>query len=699
MFRGGISLLDYLKRLAPRGSQAPDRELLERFAVRGDEMAFAAVVRRHGPMVWGVCLRQLADLSDAEDAFQATFLVLARKAHALGRRELLGNWLYGVALRTARKAKCLRARRRAHERQVEAMPQMHTPGPKTWSDLSLLLDAELARLADKYRKPILLCYFEGMSRTEAAAALGWPAGTVAGRLARALDLLRDRLARRGLAVTASVLAAALAEQATASVPPELVSAIVKAAPGVATHGLNAGIVSAPIASLMKGVIQAMHTASVARIGAAMLVLGLVAISGVAIVSRVIAGDQAANQSGKLSGAGSLADPEPGQQAARAGEKQTGKESKRLGSEQALTLLREYLQDDPRARNFFDNLKVKEITPEPLWDKLQTQLFVLQHEKGVPFMDHYLIRGKTVVPLQRSLPAFRFSSACVADLRHDGKPLLAFSYTFGSGVLRSQVAVLDVRAKEPQPVAAPQTLVLDPRHEWQVKAVDEETVRVEGGSVVFGDLVLEEKDGKPALRIKLRDDLPEKLKQKIQETPQPQQPDAKKSSLKISVDLPAEEPTLADVNSGRYKVIVKFENVGKEEQVLWPYLSLKILDDKGREVDISKGIGRYGAPPTEEGGSILEVTKFITLKPGATHELRVSVPNYDLHPDTMLGWKLPAAGSYKLVFSYQYDRAAARKDYGRPLWGRPMVKDLDNARHPWNRAHETDQIIEATIKVK
>jgi RNA polymerase sigma factor (sigma-70 family) len=520
-------LLDYLRRLVPSTSDTPaDGELLARFAAARDEAAFETLVRRHGPMVWGVCLRLLADTTDAEDAFQTTFLVLARKAAAIGRRELVANWLHGVALRTARKLRCLRARRRSRERQVSVMPEPSVLPRDVWAEVSPVLDTELARLAEKYRQPILLCYLEGLTRQEAAAVLGWPPGTVAGRLSRALDLLRKRLSSRGLALPASVLAAALAERAsTAAVPATLVAAVTKAAPVVAVKGWTTGVVSGSVAALAKGTLSAMNTAKLIRTVATLLVLGLTAVSGAVLLSHAPAGEQPAPglAAGNGAGAGTArpaqASEQPQQKGPAKGTEGEAK-PKRLSPQQALQLIREYLQTDKRAQALLDQLQIKEQTTPALWDKLQTQLFQVDHPKGVPFMDTFVIRNQVVTPIHPGLPGFRFTSYCVADLRGDGKPLLVYSYSWGSGDLRAEVAALDVRSKEPKPVVTPQKLVLDPTHDWQVKTVDERSVRVEGGSVHFGDLEYQEKDGKPALRLKLRDDLPEALRKKVQEMPAP-----------------------------------------------------------------------------------------------------------------------------------------------------------------------------------
>src|SRR5262249_51972641 len=150
---------------------------------RRDEAAIAALVGRHGPMVWGVCRRVLRHHHDAEDAFQATFLVLVRKAASITPREMVANWLYGVAYHTALKARATAAKRRARERQVIAMPEPQVGEQVPLNPLLLLLDQELSRLPDKYRVVILLCDLQGLTRKEAGRQLEMPEGTFAGRLA------------------------------------------------------------------------------------------------------------------------------------------------------------------------------------------------------------------------------------------------------------------------------------------------------------------------------------------------------------------------------------------------------------------------------------------------------------------------------------------------------------------------------------
>src|SRR5262249_4595958 len=190
-----------------------DRQLLEIFIERRDEAAFEAIVRRHGPMVMGVCGRVLRNRQDAEDAFQAVFLVLVRKAAAITSRELLAAWLYGVAYNTALKAKSAAARRRRKERQATAMlePDSETSSPER--DWLPFLDRELNGLPDRYRLPIVLCELQGKSHKEAARELGCPIGTLSGRLSRGRNLLAKRLARHRRGRTARALAAVFAQQA------------------------------------------------------------------------------------------------------------------------------------------------------------------------------------------------------------------------------------------------------------------------------------------------------------------------------------------------------------------------------------------------------------------------------------------------------------------------------------------------------
>src|SRR4051794_23521019 len=180
------SVLRFLRSFGgPRPPADPDAELLRRFVAGRDQDAFAQVVLRHGPMVLGVCGRLLDDPADVEDAFQATFFVLARKAASLADPGALAPWLYGVACRTARHTRAQVRKRRSRERQVDDVPATDTTPEADWRDLRPLLDDEVNRLPDACRRAVVLCYLEGKTYDEAAALLGWPKGTVATRLARA----------------------------------------------------------------------------------------------------------------------------------------------------------------------------------------------------------------------------------------------------------------------------------------------------------------------------------------------------------------------------------------------------------------------------------------------------------------------------------------------------------------------------------
>jgi RNA polymerase sigma-70 factor (ECF subfamily) len=257
----------------------PDGPLLERYVCRRDEAVFEAIVRRHGPMVWGVCRRVLGDHHDAEDAFQATFLVLARKASSVVPREMLPNWLYGVACQTAMRARAGIFKRRGRERQVPEMPEPAADPRESWGGEALaLLDEELGRLPEHYRAPIVLCDLEGRTHRQAAEQLGWPVGTVAGRLSRARALLAGRLARRGVALPAATLAVLLSQQAaSAGMPVSLIASTARAASVFAAgQGAAGAVVSARAADLTEGVLKTMLLTKL-KIATAVLV-GLVALA-------------------------------------------------------------------------------------------------------------------------------------------------------------------------------------------------------------------------------------------------------------------------------------------------------------------------------------------------------------------------------------------------------------------------------------
>jgi RNA polymerase sigma factor (sigma-70 family) len=235
-----------------------DSRLMETFRADGDEAAFEMLVKRHGPMVLGVCRRVIGNLHDAEDAFQAVFLVLAKKAASIAHCDLIGNWLYGTAYRTALQARSRLSRRRARELQVKDMPQPAVSPECELHELHQVLDLELSKLNDKYRVPIVLCELEGRSRRDVARLLKIPEGTLSSRLATARRHLARRLARHGLTMSAGVLAAALSQQtASACVRTGLVTLSAKVAGLTAAGQPVAGILSAQALGLSQGALKTM----------------------------------------------------------------------------------------------------------------------------------------------------------------------------------------------------------------------------------------------------------------------------------------------------------------------------------------------------------------------------------------------------------------------------------------------------------
>jgi RNA polymerase sigma factor (sigma-70 family) len=270
-----------------------DALLLTQFIEHRDEAAFAALVRRHGSMVMGVCRRLLHDQHDAEDAFQATFLILVRKASSIAKRELLANWLYGVAHKTALKARAINMRRRAKEKQVAEMPDL-VVGECTVAgeQLLALLDQELSRLPGRYRVPILLCDLEGKTRRQAAALLDCPEGSLSSRLARGRAMLARRLTRRGVAVSAGAIVAALEQQAaSAGVPSGLLACTVKSSVSLAAGEVAVSALPPKAATLMEAIMKVMLQSKL-KVGAFWLLLGLFAFgTGLVLLPRVIAQTQ------------------------------------------------------------------------------------------------------------------------------------------------------------------------------------------------------------------------------------------------------------------------------------------------------------------------------------------------------------------------------------------------------------------------
>jgi RNA polymerase sigma factor (sigma-70 family) len=274
----------------PRGEDSTDPELLRRFLGGRDEAAFAALLLRHGPMVLDVCRGVLGHDADAEDAFQATFLLLACKAASIRKAASLASWLHGVAYRTALRARADSARRRRHETHVPERTTTTDPDELAWREVRQAVHEELVRLPERYRAALVLCYLEGKTQDEAAAQLGLAKGTLKGHLERGRARLRARLVRRGLGPGAALaLAAWPAATRAASLPPPLLAATVQA--------VAAGGVTASVASLTQGVLNTMFRTKLKVIAALLVGFGLLGGGAAALTGLVSADQPAAPQHG------------------------------------------------------------------------------------------------------------------------------------------------------------------------------------------------------------------------------------------------------------------------------------------------------------------------------------------------------------------------------------------------------------------
>jgi RNA polymerase sigma factor (sigma-70 family) len=282
------SVLGHLRRLALRhdGAMLTDGELMERYVAARDHDAFEVLLRRHGPTVLGVCRRILGNDADAHDAFQATFLVFVRKAASVRRREAVGNWFYGVAHKTALKAKFLQRQRRAKERQAPATSDAG-PADDARQELLARLDGAVVLLPDKYRAPVVLCDLEGLPLKEAARQLGCPPGTVASRLARARQLLARRLARPDLPLGGGTLALTATQGTTsAGVPADWVAAAVQLATGAAAGKAAPGAGFATVFELADKVLSAMRAAKLLAPASWLLALAVLG-GGAGLLARTL----------------------------------------------------------------------------------------------------------------------------------------------------------------------------------------------------------------------------------------------------------------------------------------------------------------------------------------------------------------------------------------------------------------------------
>jgi RNA polymerase sigma factor (sigma-70 family) len=287
--------IDQVHRLIGRrdGVALSDAQLLADFVTDRDEKGFEVLVWRHGAMVLSLCRRVLGDVHDAEDAFQATFLVFARKAASIGRGESVGGWLYKVAYRVALRARATTARRRGQEEPIDDLPGLTPDDEVVWRDLRPVLDEEIDRLPVKYRVPFVLCYLEGRTNEEAAEEIGCPKGTILSRLSRGREQLRSRLARRGLALSVGCLVTALSENAAAaSVPTPLMGSTVGVAIPFSAGKASAGLVSGPVATLTQGVLHTMFLTKLKIYVAALVALTVLGTGAGLIAQQALAGQPA-----------------------------------------------------------------------------------------------------------------------------------------------------------------------------------------------------------------------------------------------------------------------------------------------------------------------------------------------------------------------------------------------------------------------
>jgi RNA polymerase sigma factor (sigma-70 family) len=299
------AILRHIQRLADPPADQTDGQLLQRFVGQRDEAAFAALLRRHGRLVWSVCRHRLYHEQDAEDAFQATFLVLARRASAIRKMGSVASWLHGVAYRIARKAVTMNANRRRREHQSAATEVQPPPADLAVRELQALLDEELERLPAKCRAAFILCCLEGRSRKEAAVELGWKEGTLSCRIAQARRLLQERLTRRGVTLSAALTAGLLWGQPASAA---LLDSARKAVSLVAAGRPLSEATTGAVATLVQNSLRAVTSAR-AKLALVLALLGIVSgglglASGVGILLRQPADERPVEEKPEQSGAAS-----------------------------------------------------------------------------------------------------------------------------------------------------------------------------------------------------------------------------------------------------------------------------------------------------------------------------------------------------------------------------------------------------------
>jgi RNA polymerase sigma factor (sigma-70 family) len=294
---------------SPETADQSDAQLLQRFAAYREEDAFAALVQRYGRLVWDICRRVLGDFHDAEDAFQATFLVLARKAESVRKREALASWLHGVSYRVALQARRNAAVRRKHERQSQSMAVAKSLPDDVLREALALLDEEVQRLPIKERAAFVLRCLEGKSQAETARQLGWKEGTVSAMLARARQRLRQRLTNRGVTLSGVLAALALGEEVrAAALPAGLVQATLNATVHVAAGGTAPTALTSKAAALAEVVTKAMFMRKVQTLTFLVLAFGLLSVGATLQIHRAFADPGLRAESGESGAAVVAATP-------------------------------------------------------------------------------------------------------------------------------------------------------------------------------------------------------------------------------------------------------------------------------------------------------------------------------------------------------------------------------------------------------
>ncbi len=310
-------ILTYLRQVlgAPTRGGVTDADLLSRFVAERDEAAFELILWRHAGMVLHVCRQVLGEGDAAEDAFQASFLVFVRKAGSISRRESLGGWLYRVAYRIALKARAEVKKQVSAGAELDRLEAPAEADSAEHRELRRMICEEVDRLPAKYRAPIVACYFEGKTHEEAAHQLGWPRGTVAGRLARARELLRRRLVRRGAALTMGALGAALSVRTTQAALAGLIDTTLRTAKLFAAGQSASAAVSPRIVALTEGVLKAMYWTRVKIVAVVLLIVSLGG-AGAAFWGTARSEDEKPGESSPRAGAAEAAQPEDAAKLAR-----------------------------------------------------------------------------------------------------------------------------------------------------------------------------------------------------------------------------------------------------------------------------------------------------------------------------------------------------------------------------------------------